>query len=194
MASKSQPPLWQDLLDESLQQARKTSDVLRYKDTVNHSAQSVGAYVTSSPQDVFTEMQMSPVANSAGPSVGSSEFRRFSTVFTPSEMPLLAGHDTIDSFHSPMNDPAMDEFAVDPGYLASQQELRSLMFNTAQSAVPSQANSPMPVATIQDPQRMVTDAISEVVNSKKCVLYLKNYIDVVARWASQSDAACRTIC
>ena len=72
-----------------------------------------------------------------------------------------------------------DEFAHDPNYLASQEALRVLMFDTARSVVPTRANTPVdgdgPTSTMKLKHSLATG---------KRIQYLKNYLSHVAPWVS----------
>jgi len=72
-----------------------------------------------------------------------------------------------------------DEFAHDPNYLASQEALRVLMFDTARSVVPTRANTPVdgddPTSTMKLKHNLATG---------KRIQYLKNYLSHVAPWVS----------
>ncbi|KAF1954973.1 hypothetical protein CC80DRAFT_493355 [Byssothecium circinans] len=87
----------------------------------------------------------------------------------------------VDSFHSPAASWGFDEFAHDPNYLASQEELKSLLFTTARSVVPTRAGTP------------IEDGGGASFNVKKIlahgnhVQYLKNYISHVAPWLDMFD-------
>lgn len=62
------------------------------------------------------------------------------------------GFETMDPFLSPaavLSWP-FDEFAHDPDYLASQEALRSLMFDTARSVAPTRAGTLMTVMIQQE--------------------------------------------
>lgn len=91
-------------------------------------------------------------------------------------------HIPVDPFLSPATSWGFDELAHDPGYLASQEEFRSLLFNTARSAAPTRAGSPA-----EEEDQTIGDAsfnIKQVLASGRRVQYLKNYISQVAPWVS----------
>jgi hypothetical protein len=91
------------------------------------------------------------------------------------------GFDSIDPFLSPATSWGFDEFAHDPNYLASQEELRSLLFTTARSAAPTRAGTP----TSEDHEHDSGEAsfnIKQVLVKGKRIQYLKNYISQVAPW------------
>jgi hypothetical protein len=64
---------------------------------------------------------------------------------TASETHLPSGSvlDNIDPFLSPATSWGVDEFAHNADYLASQEQLRALLFTTAQSAAPTRAGTPV---------------------------------------------------
>jgi hypothetical protein len=74
-----------------------------------------------------------------------------------------------------------DGFSHDPGFLASQEELRCMLFNIAQSAAPTRAPSPetQDAAHLHDPKPTPT---RPVLSSPRRVEYLKNYVGQVAPW------------
>lgn len=74
---------------------------------------------------------------------------------------------------------SLDEFSHDPVYLASQEELRGLLFSTAQSAAPTRAGSPAGGA---EDESSMPHQMREILSSSKRVEYLKNYIGQVAPW------------
>lgn len=81
-----------------------------------------------------------------------------------------------------------DEFVLDPGYLAFQEELRCLIFHTAQTAAPSREGSPglgiPPDGTSFSPeQQQETQAqVKAILSTGRHVEYLKNYVAEVAPW------------
>lgn len=70
-----------------------------------------------------------------------------------------------------------DGFSHDPGFLASQEELRCMLFNIAQSAAPTRAPSPEShiLREFEIPAR-------PVLSNPRRVEYLKNYVGQVAPW------------
>ncbi|KAJ9224960.1 transcriptional regulator family: Fungal Specific TF [Paecilomyces variotii] len=86
-----------------------------------------------------------------------------------------------DEVVSPLTNISLDQFIQDPVYLQSQETLRSLLFSTAQSTVPTRAPSP-----VQDGQ---PHAISTrgIMSSRKRIEYLKNYVAEVAPWLDMFD-------
>lgn len=72
-----------------------------------------------------------------------------------------------------------DGFSHDPGFLASQEELRCMLFNIAQSAAPTRAPSPE-IHALRDS----TAPIRPVLSSPRRIEYLKNYVGQVAPWVS----------
>lgn len=90
--------------------------------------------------------------------------------------------DMVDSFHSPFAEFLSDEFAFDPGFLASQQEFRTLLFNTAQSSAPTRAASPAPQDNGVQFNGSAKSVMLDIVSNPKRIEYLKNYLDVVAPW------------
>lgn len=76
-----------------------------------------------------------------------------------------------------------DGFSHDPGFLASQEELRCMLFNIAQSAAPTRA--PSPESHILRDSEIPT---RPVLSNPRRIEYLKNYVGQVAPWVSD-DAA-----
>jgi len=91
------------------------------------------------------------------------------------------GFENMDPFLSPATASSwpFDEFAHDPDYLASQEALRSLMFDTARSVAPTRAGTPVDgddSAGAMNVKRVLADG--------RRVFYLKNYMSQVAPWVS----------
>ncbi|KAJ5327622.1 hypothetical protein MYU51_009391 [Penicillium brevicompactum] len=78
-----------------------------------------------------------------------------------------------------------DGFSHDPGFLASQEELRCMLFNIAQSAAPTRAPSPEShiLREFEIPAR-------PVLSNPRRVEYLKNYVGQVAPWLDMFDSQC----
>ena len=81
-----------------------------------------------------------------------------------------------------------DEFTLSQGYQAYKEELRSLIFNTANSAVPTRQGSPdapgeqdglSPLPSIDERRRRET---AEILAVNGRVEYLRNYVAQVAPW------------
>lgn len=91
------------------------------------------------------------------------------------------GFENIDPFLSPATASScqFDEFAHDPDYLASQEALRSLMFTTARSAVPTRAGTP-----VESDDVLGSMNIKHVLVKGRHIQYLKNYMSQVAPWVS----------
>ena len=70
-----------------------------------------------------------------------------------------------------------DGFSHDPGFLASQEELRCMLFNIAQSAAPTRAPSPE-LHALRDSELPTRPVLS----SPRRIEYLKNYVGQVAPW------------
>lgn len=88
-----------------------------------------------------------------------------------------------DSSSSPSNSWPLDQFVQDPGYLAYQEELRCLIFNTAQTAAPSRESSPAPGEYGPSDEEFVAQAQTKAaLSSGRRLEYLKNYVAEVAPW------------
>lgn len=104
-------------------------------------------------------------------------------LFSPSQMPTGTGYgfENTDPFLSPATASSwpFDEFSHDPDYLASQEALRSLMFDTAQSVAPTRAGTP-----VEGDALVGAVNIKRVLADGKRIQYLKNYMSQVAPWVS----------
>lgn len=88
----------------------------------------------------------------------------------------------VDPFLSPATSWGFDEFAHDPTYLASQEELRCLLFNTAKSAGPTRPGTPIDEIGDEHESRDMDFNLKTVLSKGRRVQYLKNYISQVAPW------------
>lgn len=92
--------------------------------------------------------------------------------------------ENMDPFLSPATASSwpQDEFAFNTDYLASQEALRSLLFNTARSGAPTRDGTP-------DDSEGLSGAfnIKQVLSEGRRVQYLKNYISLVAPWLDMFD-------
>ena len=87
-----------------------------------------------------------------------------------------------------------DEFLREPGYLEYQEELRCLIFNTAQTAAPSREGSPALAqhsGTLYSPeeQQEAQEHLQAALSSGRRLEYLKNWVAEVARWVSSRTTA-----
>lgn len=94
-----------------------------------------------------------------------------------------------DNLSSPSNSWPLDQFVQDTGYLAYQEELRCLIFNTAhtQTAAPTRENSPVPKH--DEPLGQDTEAHAQTklaLSSGRRLNFLKNYVAEVAPWVSST--------
>lgn len=88
-----------------------------------------------------------------------------------------------DNSSSPSNSWPLDEFVQDPGYLAYQEELRCLIFNTAQTAAPSREASPTAGVDGSPKEQFEVQAQTKsALSSGRRLGYLKNYVAEVAPW------------
>ncbi|OJJ29740.1 hypothetical protein ASPWEDRAFT_296046 [Aspergillus wentii DTO 134E9] len=105
------------------------------------------------------------------------------------EWPHCSPSTVVDPFSSPLGSWYQDGFSHDPGYLASQEELRCMLFTIAQSAVPTRAGSPVVDESergLPPGQRVMRPAFS----NQRRVVYLKNYVGQVAPWLDMFDSQC----
>ncbi|KAM5351782.1 hypothetical protein ACJ41O_004505 [Fusarium nematophilum] len=94
-----------------------------------------------------------------------------------------------DNSSSPSNSWPLDQFVQDPGYLAYQEELRCLIFNTAQTAAPSRETSPAPGEYGPPDEEFVVQAQTKAaLSSGRRLEYLKNYVAEVAPWLDMFDS------
>lgn len=93
--------------------------------------------------------------------------------------------ENIDPFLSPATASSWprDEFAFNTDYLASQEALRSLLFNTARSGAPTRDGTPDEVE-----ERSGAFNIKQVLSKGRRVQYLRNYIFQVAPWLDMFDS------
>ncbi|CAG8898588.1 unnamed protein product [Penicillium egyptiacum] len=84
-----------------------------------------------------------------------------------------------------------DGFSHDPGFLASQEELRCMLFNLAQSAAPTRAPSPdiqeQDATQLRDREQTPT---RPVLSNLRRIEFLKNYVGQVAPWLDMFDSQC----
>ena len=112
--------------------------------------------------------------------------------------PAYTPSDSTDgpAFPSPLDAASWghDGFSHDPGFLASQEELRCMLFTIAQSAAPTRAASPDANGQACDEEeredRVVRGSerdpmpMRSALSSRRRVEYLKNYVGQVAPWVS----------
>lgn len=114
--------------------------------------------------------------------VDESASDEFAAICLPTSTTESPYHDleNVDSFLSPVTIWGIDEFAHDPDYLASQEELRELLFTTARSTAPTRAATP-----VEDDETngdtSSNFSIKQILAKGRRVQYLKNYISAVAR-------------
>ena len=96
-----------------------------------------------------------------------------------------------DPLHSPAaGGQQADCFSPDSGFLASQEELRCILFSLAHSAIPTGATSPDALnldkagdaasSSSSQPHHVYRDSL----RSRRRIEYLKNYVAEVAPWVS----------
>lgn len=91
-----------------------------------------------------------------------------------------------EDFLSPVATSILDEYANNPDFLASQEELRGLLFATAQSTVPTRNASPdnLGVSIEGVEHAGKSNFMIKILNTTKRVDFLRNYINEVAPWVS----------
>lgn len=90
------------------------------------------------------------------------------------------------TFASPLDNTSWghDGFSHDPGFLASQEELRCMLFTIAQSAAPTRAPSPNEHDQDTEGPQGGDLHMRPVISNARRVQYLKNYVGQVAPWVS----------
>lgn len=81
-----------------------------------------------------------------------------------------------------------DGFTHDPGFLASQEELRCMLFTIAQSAAPTRAGSPdgQGQGAEEPPRERGRLPMRPALSNGRRVEHLKNYVGQVAPWVSST--------
>lgn len=104
-----------------------------------------------------------------------------------------------DPFHSSPGSWYQDGFSQDPGFLASQEELRAILFTLANSAAPTRASSPetakreLDLDSNASPTTSVSRSYQRQLHeqrrrresplsSRRRIEYLKNYVAEIAPW------------
>lgn len=98
------------------------------------------------------------------------------------------------SFSSPVSRWQLDSFAQDPGYVAYREELRCLIFNTAQTAPSSPSaetrdQSPLTPNAVDQVERLAQRQTAELLARGRHLDYLKNYVAEVAPWVNRALAS-----
>src|SRR5690242_7549820 len=118
-----------------------------------------------------------------GASTDACDDNHGNLIFSTNEMHAGAGYgfENIDPFLSPATASSwpFDEFAHDPDYLASQEALRLLMFDTARSVAPTRAGTP-----VEGDDTNGTVNLKHVLANGRRIQYMKNYMSQVAPWVS----------
>ncbi|KAL2829750.1 hypothetical protein BDW59DRAFT_170408 [Aspergillus cavernicola] len=92
-----------------------------------------------------------------------------------------------------------DGFSQDPGFLASQEELRAILFTLANSAAPTRASSPetgkasvskRSVSRYQNEHQRQRESGRQTspLSSRRRIEYLKNYVAEIAPWLDMFDS------
>lgn len=93
---------------------------------------------------------------------------------------------SIEEFSTPSTGWQLDDFVLDPGYVASREELRWLMLNTAQTAPPSPAHGDSFISGLDsqgsEDRASAQHKTSHLLSQGRRIEYLKNYISQVAPW------------
>lgn len=112
---------------------------------------------------------------------------------------VFAHHGSMNNHNSPMNLSASsiyDEYSNDPGFIESQREFRTLLFETARSTAPTRTGSPaaddtdhLDVSTTASLSRPseAGSSMKSIVSTGERIVCLKNYIDEVAPWLDMFD-------
>ncbi|KAJ0162990.1 hypothetical protein CTA2_3714 [Colletotrichum tanaceti] len=126
---------------------------------------------------------------------------------TPAPSPWALGaptpsqHLSSEASTSPAESWRLDEFVTDPGYLAYQEELRCLIFNTAQTAAPTREGTPEAAdggffsaggfaapGTILGDEGTARRQAGQILGTGRRLEYLKNYVGEVAPWLDMFDS------
>ncbi|OOQ83938.1 putative C6 transcription factor [Penicillium brasilianum] len=116
--------------------------------------------------------------------------QRHAPAYTPSDST------DVPAFPSPLGAASwgQDGFSHDPGFLASQEELRCMLFTIAQSAAPTRAASPDGNRQDDEEEDRLTERdplpMRSALSSSRRVEYLKNYVGQVAPWLDMFDSQC----
>ncbi|TEA15297.1 Transcription activator AMTR1 [Colletotrichum sidae] len=114
--------------------------------------------------------------------------------------PTPSHHLSSEASTSPAESWRLDEFVTDPGYLAYQEELRCLIFNTAQTAAPTREGTPEAAdggfaaggfaapATSRGDDSTARRLAGQVLGTGRRLEYLKNYVGEVAPWLDMFDS------
>ncbi|CRK40524.1 hypothetical protein BN1708_008248 [Verticillium longisporum] len=164
-----------------------------------------------STNDTLASAMLSPERDTeAGESqhVSSSTAQHTHVQFAPRALtpttPWTSLHDPVPhlseaSSTSPAETWRLDHFVSEPGYLEYQEELRCLIFNTAQTAAPTREGTPEPGTTLPEALPLVPsfpnpsdDAANrrqaaQTLASPRRLEFLKNYVAEVAPWLDMFD-------
>ncbi|RNJ59593.1 hypothetical protein D7B24_002203 [Verticillium nonalfalfae] len=167
---------------------------------------------TKSTNDTLASAMLSPERDTAaGDSqhVSSSTAQHTHVQFAPQALtpttPWTSLHDPVPhlseaSSTSPAETWRLDHFVSEPGYLEYQEELRCLIFNTAQTAAPTREGTPEPGTTLPEALPLVpsfpspsNDAANrrqaaQTLASPRRLEFLKNYVAEVAPWLDMFDS------
>ncbi|GKT84312.1 C6 transcription factor [Colletotrichum tofieldiae] len=114
--------------------------------------------------------------------------------------PTPSQHLSSEASTSPAESWRLDEFVTDPGYLAYQEELRCLIFNTAQTAAPTREGTPEAAdggfaaggfsapGTILGDEGAARRQAGQILGTGRRLEYLKNYVGEVAPWLDMFDS------
>ncbi|KAL6819182.1 hypothetical protein V8C40DRAFT_252647 [Trichoderma camerunense] len=100
---------------------------------------------------------------------------------------------SIEEFSTPSTGWQLDDFVLDPGYVASREELRWLMLNTAQTAPPSPVHGDSFISGLDthsgEDRSSTQHTTSHLLSQGRRIEYLKNYISQVAPWLDMFDSS-----
>jgi hypothetical protein len=94
-------------------------------------------------------------------------------------------------FPSPLATSLIDGYDADPLFLASQEELRALLFDTARSTAQTRAPTPEHqqfVGTVVNHGGTTGSVMYSIINSPRRFEYLQNYINEIAPWLDMFDS------
>lgn len=95
-------------------------------------------------------------------------------------------------FLSPLAMSINEGYAADPLFLASQEELRALLFNTARSTAPTRAPTPQPGSDPTDAPNTSSSThesnyLRQIITSPRRLEYFTGYLHEVAPWLDMFD-------
>ncbi|ORY72080.1 uncharacterized protein BCR38DRAFT_329249 [Pseudomassariella vexata] len=135
---------------------------------------------------------MNFVPSDPDPTPGSAE-HGFSPFFSTSDLTAATPSGVSPNVSSPSMTSRPDEFMLSQDYLSYREELRSLIFHTAQSAAPTRQGSPAGADEVKLTHELHNGHLqshrdtARILSIGKRVFYLRNYVEQVASWLDMFD-------